>query len=188
MAVIATPVNRFEVAPRLRAPMHMGVTDEQRDLFRKFLLARLYSNLRSGRLTQFLVNRYRTDLRSSNLPGWIIGDVRCVLDKISEVIEQPEYQEEGSLSGDFGDLAGILDWAKEGFESVWGSAKDVGAEIAESIVTEPEVSERPVYTIPQADIEPARPPLPVVELIEKAKGIPIWVWFAAAGAYLFLRK
>lgn len=171
--------------------MHLGVTEEQREAFRRLLLVRLHSHLRSGRLTRFLVDRYRADLRSSNLPGWIVGDVRCVLDRMTEVLESPSYQEESSLSGDFGDLSGILDWAKEGIESIWGSVKETGAEIAEEVLSEPEAAVPPVYTIPSADIEPARPPLPVTELIEKAKGVPTWVWLAAVAAgaaYLYLRK
>lgn len=191
MAALPIPINRFEsraLAPRRRAPMHLGVTEEQREAFRQLLLTRLHSHLRSGRLTRFLVDRYRADLRSSNLPGWVVGDVRCVLDRMTEVLESPSYQEESSLSGDFADLAGILDWAKEGIESVWGSARETGTEIAERILSEPETAEPPVYTIPSADIEPARPPLPVVQLIEKAKGIPTWVWLAAGAACLFLRK
>lgn len=192
MAAFAAPINRFDsrvLTPIRRAPLHLGVTDEQRDLFRQFLEARLHSHLRSGRLTRFLIDRYRTDLRSSNLPGWIVGDVRCVLDKMTEVLEQPGYQEESSLSGDFGDLSGILDWAKEGMESVWGSIKETGAEVAESIVADPGASEPPVYTIPSADVETAKPPLPVVQLTEKAEGVPAWLWLLGAGVVLwFLRK
>jgi hypothetical protein len=200
MVVVPNRVNRLR-----RAPLHLGITDVQRDRFRQFLLKRLVSHLRSGRLTRALVERYRTDLRSSNLPGWIVSDVRCVLDEMTQVVEQPSYVEEVSLAGDFGDLAGILDWAREGIESVWGGVKEGAREAAVGIwqpVSErifgpeavppslPEVGPEWDPGVPTAT-QPSAPyvPSPRTGVEAAIGGAPVWVWLLGAGAVLwFLKK
>lgn len=196
MVVVPNRVNRLR-----RAPLHLGITDVQRDRFRRFLSERLVSHLRSGRLTRSLVERYRADLRSSNLPGWVVSDVRSVLDEMTQVIEQPSYIEEASLAGDFGDLAGILDWAKEGIESVWGGAKegarDVAARISERIFGPEEAPPslpdvRPEWDpgVPAATQPPAPSvPIPRTGIEATIGGAPVWVWLLGAGAVLwFLKK
>lgn len=199
-------VSRFDVGGVARAPLHLGITDVQRERFRQFLSKRLVSHLRSGRLTRALIERYRADIRSSNLPGWVVSDVRSVLGEMAKVVEQSSYIEESSLSGDFGDLAGILDWAKEGIESVWGAVKERTREVATGLwqpVSErifgredvpaslPDI--RPEWDpgVPAATQPPAPyvPPSPRAGVEATIGGAPVWVWLLGIGAVLwFLKK
>ena len=193
MPVFATPRNRIG-----RVPLHLPVTEAQRQRFREFLSQRLLPVLRSGRLTRFLVERYRTDLRSSNLPGWVVSDVRQVLDSVTKILDQPTYQEHGSLAGDYGDLAGILDWAKEGIEDVWGGIKTGASEVAAEAVTgvwdpvrekifgQPDVVVTPEHDRAVPSVEPVEPAVSAPVL---APGVPVWLWLLGAGAVLwFLKK
>jgi len=111
---------------------------------------------------------------------------------MTRVIESPAYTEESSLSGDFGDLAGILDWAKEGVSTIWGGVKE-GAEAAASRIWQP-ISERIIGPgeLPSADpgVSPQwDPSAPATLPVAPAAAVPLWVWLLGAGAvFWFLKK
>lgn len=102
-----------------------GVTDSQRNLFRRRLFARMIPLVRSGRLGRHHVQRYRAALVSMPIPAWLRADSETVLDSVSQAVQHPRYQFDQDLAGDFGGLSGILDWVSDAASTVWGAAKEI---------------------------------------------------------------
>lgn len=102
-----------------------GVTDVQRNLFVRRLFARMIPLVRSGRLGRHHLQQYRATLTSAPIPAWLRADSETVLAAISQAVQNPRYQFDQDLAGDFGGLSGILDWVSDAASTVWGAAKEI---------------------------------------------------------------
>ena len=102
-----------------------GATGVQRGLYMKRLYARLLPLVRSGRLGRDNVRQYKAELTSLPIPAWMRSDSESVLTAIARVVEHPNYQQESSLAGDFGGLAGIFGTIADVASTVWGAGRQV---------------------------------------------------------------
>lgn len=128
-----------------------GVTNVERGLFKKRLFARMLPLVRSGRLGLHHLEQYRATLVSAPIPGWLRADTEAVLDSITRAVRHPNYQYEQSLAGDFGGLAGIIDWVADTASTVWGAGKKVVTTVIGVAPAVGEVAERITEIVPAAE-------------------------------------